>query len=84
MKDALPIPFIRACTENMSVQSSFFAWLDAEREKVIEHCANATVNEEIYRLQGEARCIRRLRSAIAAMTRMKGEVDDEQRLRRVR
>lgn len=84
MKDVTPIMLVRACTENTSVLTSTLGWFDSERELVMSRLADEKELDEIYKLQGEARCIRRLRAMIAQMTKAKGQVDDEQRNGRAR
>lgn len=74
-KDEMPIRLIRACTEDTGILTSLLGWFDSEREKILNQLANA--NEiDIYQLQGEARCLRRMRSLIAQMTKAKGQVDE--------
>ena len=85
MKEDQPIPFIRACVENTSVLTSFLRWLDSQRESARNSLETVSEQKDLYRLQGRAECLRKLRSDIAAMTRDKGQVEDEQqRIRRVR
>jgi hypothetical protein len=84
MKEGQPVALLRACVENTGVLVSIREWFESERAKILEQCANATVDEEIYRLQGEARCLRRLHVLIAQMTKAKGEFSDQPRNGRVR
>lgn len=84
MKEDAPIRLIRACTEDTGVLTSLLGWFDSERTKVLSRLADAN-ETDIYQLQGEARCLRRLRAEIAALTKAKGQIEDEQpRIRRVR
>ena len=84
MKEGSPIALIRACVENTGVLSSLLSWFDDEREKVKEHLADAS-GDKILKLQGEAECLRRMRSLIAQMTKAKGEIISEQpRVRSIR
>lgn len=69
MKDGEPVRFIRACVEDTGILTAVLAWLEAERSKVIERLADTVVNEEIYRLQGEARNLRRLSKLIVGMVK---------------
>ena len=85
MKEGHPIALIRACIENTAILTSILDWFDDERNSVVNHLADEKELEEVYRLQGEARCIRRLRLAIAQMTKAKGEIISEQpRVRSIR
>jgi hypothetical protein len=85
VKDEKPIALIRACAENTGVLTATRRWLGSERETVLSHLGDAEELVEMYRLQGEARCLRRLSWAIAQMTREKGDVLSEQQpIRRVR
>lgn len=85
MKENQPIRLIRACTEDTGILTSTLGWFELERELVMSRLADEKELDEIYKLQGEARCIRRLRAMIAQMTKAKGQVDDEQsRVRAVR
>jgi hypothetical protein len=74
MKEGSPIRLIRACVEDTGILTSLLGWFDDERGSVVNHLADEKEPEEMYRLQGEARCIRRLRAAIAQMTKAKGAV----------
>ena len=85
MKEGSPIALIRACIENTSVLVSLRGWFESERESKKETLADAKVDEDIYRLQGEIRCLRRLSIEIAQMTKAKGEIISEQpRVRSIR
>jgi hypothetical protein len=83
MREEKPIRLIRACTEDTGILTSLIGWFDAERDKTLHRLADAD-DKDIYRLQGEANCLRRLRSAIAQMTKEKGQVDEQPAIRRVR
>jgi hypothetical protein len=75
VKENKPIALIRACTENTGVLVSLRQWLNDERDAALRQLGDARELPDIYRLQGEARCIRRLREAITNMTKEKGQVD---------
>lgn len=80
-----PTRFIRACTDDTSVLTDFLRWIETQRMQAVEQCAKNTVDAEIYRLQGEARALKRIATLVAQMMRMKGEIeDDERRVRRIR
>lgn len=83
MRDYEPVALIRACTENTGVLTATIGWFDAERAKILEQLITAPI-EKVPHLQGQAECLRKLRAQIAQMTRMKGEVDEQPRIRRVR
>ena len=75
MKENKPIALIRACTENTGVLVSLRQWFDSERDSVLRQLGDEEKPEKIYRLQGEARCLRKLREMITNMTKEKGQVD---------
>jgi len=68
-----------ACKAETAVLTSAIGWFTEELEKVQERSVSTELSlEEIYRLQGEARAIRKLRDHLAKTTRMK---NDEQPIR---
>ena len=80
-----PIELIRACTADTSILRSTLAWFETERDSVLNQLADKKEQDEIYRLQGEARCLRRLGKLLPQWTTAKGQVVDEQpRVRAVR
>jgi hypothetical protein len=84
MNEDKPIRLIRACTEDTAILTALLRWFENERESVKERLADATLDLEIHRLQGEARCLRRLGKLMPTWTREKGAVDEQSRLRSVR
>jgi hypothetical protein len=83
VKEDTPIRLIRACTEDTGILTSLLGWFDTEIESVRDQFVDAK-DHEIYKLQGEMRCMRRLRIKIATMTKAKGQVDEQPRIRSVR
>ena len=67
---------IRSCQNDTGVLSSALGWFDEEIEKVQVRIALEDQKKEIYRLQGEARGLRKLRDNLARMARTKGEDED--------
>ena len=65
-----PLRLIEAMRENTGILTSALGWLHEERQKVLEHLSNAE-GDEVLKLQGEARCLRRLASLLPQMTRLK-------------
>lgn len=76
---------IQVCQENTAVLTSTLRWFEDELRQVEAHVSREMEIPEIYRLQGEARAIRKLRDSLAKEARVKGEVvDDKSRIRAVR
>lgn len=73
-----PIELIRACTADTSVLRSTLEWFKTEREAILSQLADEKDRDEIYRLQGEANCLRRLHKLLPQWTTAKGQVEDEQ------
>lgn len=72
---------VQACKLDTAVLTSTLGWLLEEIEKVQERSVSCETSlEEIYRLQGEARALRKLRDSLAQKTRMR-EKDDESAVR---
>jgi hypothetical protein len=49
--------FIRACREDLTILSSFEAFLTEQRAKISHRLALSNDEHEIFRLQGELRCL---------------------------
>lgn len=60
-----------ACTQDTGVLVSAREWLEEERNAVLERMINAEDEMEIFRLQGEARAMRRLANALSQKVRTK-------------
>jgi hypothetical protein len=60
-----------ACTQDTGVLISAREWLEEERNLVLERLMSAEDEMEIFRLQGEARALRRLATVLGQKARIK-------------
>jgi hypothetical protein len=73
---------IQACQSDTAILTSTIRWFEEEEEKTIRRMALIDNEKELYRVQGEARAIRKLRDSLAKAARLKE--DDKSRIRAVR
>ena len=64
---------IRACQGDTAILTSTLGWIEEEEDKTIRRMVMVENHVEIYRLQGEARALRKLRDSLVKLTKGKDD-----------